>query len=46
MKLNHVPGAGNRIYIYMDGHAERLAWPSEFPANVTEVLISLVVWPL
>jgi prepilin-type N-terminal cleavage/methylation domain-containing protein/prepilin-type processing-associated H-X9-DG protein len=38
--FNHVPGGGNCLY--MDGHVEWLKWPSEFPANITGVLLSLV----
>ena len=38
--FNHVPGGGNCLF--MDGHVEWLAWPSEFPANLLGVLLSLV----
>jgi len=38
--FNHVPGGGN--VLYMDGHVEWLTWPSEFPADITGVLLSLV----
>jgi prepilin-type N-terminal cleavage/methylation domain-containing protein/prepilin-type processing-associated H-X9-DG protein len=38
--FNHVPGGGNCLY--MDGHVEWLAWPSEFPANLIGVLLSAV----
>ena len=36
--FNHVPGGGNCLY--MDGHVEWLKWPSEFPADITGVLLS------
>jgi len=38
--FNHVPGGGNCLY--MDGHVEWLKWPSEFPANLMGVLLSVV----
>ena len=38
--FNHVPGGGNCLY--MDGHVEWLRWPSEFPANILGVLLSLI----
>ena len=37
--FNHVPGGGNCLF--MDGHVEWLAWHSQFPANITGVLLSL-----
>jgi len=38
--FNHVPGGGNCLF--MDGHVEWLAWPSQFPADVVGILLSAV----
>jgi prepilin-type N-terminal cleavage/methylation domain-containing protein/prepilin-type processing-associated H-X9-DG protein len=38
--FNHVPGGGN--VLYLDGHADFVLWPTEFPANHAGLLLTLL----